>query len=183
MHTMQNRSVVNARQDSFDPRRRMIGFRCTEVKPKPLALSVGVAALAILSLVGTPSPTWGQHEEKAQTHQTHSQTRNKGATKQETRNTQNNRERGGDERGRNAGRGRIDEGHFNRSFGSYHRFYVNENQFNEGFFGYGGFEFGFLEPWPVGWAYDNEVYVDYLDGGYVLVNPMYPGVTIGLTLR
>ena len=70
MNTMTSRNVVNARQDSFDPTRRMIGFRCTTVKPRTLVKSVGVAAIALMSMVGMPSPTRAQHEEKAQEHQT-----------------------------------------------------------------------------------------------------------------
>jgi len=42
--------------------------------------------------------------------------------------------------------------------------------------------FGFVDPWPVGWYYTNEVYVDYVDGGYFLFNPYYPGVRIAITV-
>ena len=174
MNTMTSRNVVNARQDSFDPTRRMIGFRCTTVKPRTLVKSVGVAAIALMSMVGMPSPTRAQHEEKAQEHQTQ---------QHHTSNTGNRNTRGRNtERGRE-GRGRITEGHFRENFGEGHRFRIDPLDFNAGFFGYGGYEFGFMEPWPVGWAYTDDVYVDFIDGDYVIVNPMYPGVTIGLTLR
>jgi len=37
-------------------------------------------------------------------------------------------------------------------------------------FQYGGYWFGLANPWPAGWQYTDPVYVDYVDGGYVLVN-------------
>jgi hypothetical protein len=150
----------------------MIGFHR---HVKTLVKSVSVAALTLLCLVGTPSPAQGQHE-KEQKEQTHKQGTMKGGSKNEDRQFH------GGNRGYE-GRGRITEGRFNQSFGEGHRFRVNEGEFGAGFFGYGGFEFGFLDPWPAYWAYTDDVYVDYVDGGYVLVNPIYPGVTIGLTLR
>jgi hypothetical protein len=45
-------------------------------------------------------------------------------------------------------------------------------------FQYGGYWFGFGEPWPEGWYYTDNVYVDYVDGGYYLYNPYYPGVRL-----
>ena len=45
-------------------------------------------------------------------------------------------------------------------------------------FQYGGYWFGFVEPWPEDWYYTDDVYVDYADGGYYLYNPYYPGVRV-----
>jgi hypothetical protein len=173
---MNNRSVVNAKQNSMNPARRLIGFRVATVKPRSIARLGGVAALAILSLVALPSPSHGQEHQEKQEHSQH-QTRGRQNT---SGRRYSNEER---DRGHGEGRGRITEARFGERFGGEHRFRINEETFNAGFFGYGGFEFGFLEPWPAGWAYDSDVYVDYVDDGYVLVNPMYPGVTLGLTLR
>jgi len=45
-------------------------------------------------------------------------------------------------------------------------------------FQYGGFWFGFMDPWPEYWSedwYDNDdVYIVYTDGGYYLYNRRYP---------
>ncbi|HLM97721.1 MAG TPA: hypothetical protein VK335_00465 [Bryobacteraceae bacterium] len=45
-------------------------------------------------------------------------------------------------------------------------------------FRYGGYWFGLAEPWPEGWYYTDNVYLDYADGGYYLYNPYYPGVRL-----
>jgi hypothetical protein len=49
-------------------------------------------------------------------------------------------------------------------------------------FQYGGYWFGFDQGWPVGWYYTDDVYVDYVDGGYYLYNPYYPGVRIAINV-
>jgi hypothetical protein len=47
-------------------------------------------------------------------------------------------------------------------------------------FQYGGFWFGFVDPWPDDWYYTDDVYIDFMDGGYYLYNPNYPGVRIAI---
>jgi flagellar motor protein MotB len=78
------------------------------------------------------------------------------------------------------GRGRIPEDHFRANFGREHVFVINRPVIVEGSprFQYGGYWFGFAEPWPVGWYYTDNVYVDYVDGGYYLYNPVHPGIRI-----
>jgi len=53
-------------------------------------------------------------------------------------------------------------------------------------FQYGGFWFGFLEPWPEYWSdnwYDSDdVYVAYSDGGYYLYNRRHPRDRIAITV-
>jgi hypothetical protein len=49
-------------------------------------------------------------------------------------------------------------------------------------FRYGGYWFGFIDPWPVGWYYTDYVYVDYVGGGYYLCNPIHPGVRIAINV-
>jgi hypothetical protein len=49
-------------------------------------------------------------------------------------------------------------------------------------FHYGGYWFGFVEPWPAGWYYTDDVYIDYVDGGYYMYNPYYPGARFALTV-
>ena len=53
-------------------------------------------------------------------------------------------------------------------------------------FQYGGLWFTVLNPWPEYWAdnwYENdEVYIDYSDGGYYLYDSRYPGVGIAVSI-
>ena len=79
--------------------------------------------------------------------------------------------------------GRIPDDRFRASFGEGHRFAINQPVMVGGYsrFQYGGYWFGFVEPWPVGWYYTDQVYVDYIDGEYFLFNPFYPGVRVAIT--
>jgi hypothetical protein len=83
-----------------------------------------------------------------------------------------------------AGRGSIPEAKFRSSFGSSHTFHVNRSEFasGSGRFQYGGYWFNAVDPWPVAWLYTDNVYVDYLNGGYFLCDPVHPGVFISINL-
>jgi hypothetical protein len=48
-----------------------------------------------------------------------------------------------------------------------------------GFF-YGGYSFVLVDAWPAEWAYDDDCYVDYVDGEYFLFDLRHPGVRIAL---
>jgi hypothetical protein len=76
--------------------------------------------------------------------------------------------------------GRIPEDRFRANFGREHVFVINRPVIIEGQprFQYGGYWFGFNQPWPVGWLYTDNVYVDYVDGGYFLFNPFHPGIRV-----
>ena len=80
-----------------------------------------------------------------------------------------------------SGSGRIPDDRFRSHFGREHRFRIGSPRMVDGYsrFQYGGYWFGFVQPWPVGWYYTDQVYVDY-DGGYYLYNPFYPGVRIAI---
>jgi hypothetical protein len=82
------------------------------------------------------------------------------------------------------GRGRITEAHFHSNFGHEHVFVINHPVIVEGSprFQYGGYWFGYGQPWPVGWYYTDNVYVDYVDGGYFLYNPVHPGIRLSINL-
>ena len=49
-------------------------------------------------------------------------------------------------------------------------------------FQYGGFWFGFVQPWPVDWYYTADVYIDYVDGGYYMYDPYYPGERFAISV-
>ena len=82
------------------------------------------------------------------------------------------------------GSGRIPDDRFRANFGQGHRFVINEPVMVGGYsrFQYGDYWFGFVEPWPMGWFYTDQVYVDYIDGEYYLLNPFYPGVRVAITV-
>jgi len=78
--------------------------------------------------------------------------------------------------------GRISDAHYRASFGSGHNFHVNQGEFNNHRFAYGGYSFGFGAPWPVGWLYTDAVYVDYVDGAYFMFDPVHPGVRLSINI-
>lgn len=82
------------------------------------------------------------------------------------------------------GSARIPEDRFRASFGSGHNFHMGNPVIVGGFsrFQQGGFWFGFVDPWPVGWYYTDDFYIDYVDGGYYMYNPYYPGARFALTV-
>jgi hypothetical protein len=82
----------------------------------------------------------------------------------------------------NYAHGHISDAHYASSFGSGHRFHINEGDYRNRRFAYGGYSFGFIDPWPVGWAYSDDVYVMYVDGGYYMYDPVHSGARISLNI-
>jgi hypothetical protein len=82
------------------------------------------------------------------------------------------------------GGGRIPDERFRSNFGSEHRFRIGEPVLVGGYsrFQYGGYWFGFVEPWPAQWYYTDDVYVDYVDGGYYMYDPYYPGSRFAISV-
>jgi len=74
-------------------------------------------------------------------------------------------DRGGENRG-GGDHGRITDEHYRASFGSEHNFHVNRGEYDSRRFEYGGYSFGFIDPWPAAWYYTDNVYVVYDNGGY-----------------
>jgi len=81
------------------------------------------------------------------------------------------------------GGGRIPDDRFRANFGREHRFRVSQGDYSNRRFQYGGYSFGFVDPWPSNWLYTQEVFVVEIDGMYYLCNPMYPGVNITLSFN
>ncbi len=79
------------------------------------------------------------------------------------------------------GGGRIRDDRFKANFGNDHRFRVNQADYRNHRFQYGGYSFGFVDPWPSNWLYTQDVYVVEIGGLYYLCNPMYPGVILALS--
>ena len=82
------------------------------------------------------------------------------------------------------GEGRVPDDRFRSNFGRQHTFRISSPQMVDGYsrFQYGGYWFGFVQPWPDGWYYTDDVYVDYIDGGYYLYNPYYPGARVSISV-
>ena len=82
------------------------------------------------------------------------------------------------------GSARIPDDRFRANFGREHVFIISQPEMVGGYsrFQYGGFWFGFVQPWPDGWYYTDDVYVDYIDGGYYLCNPYYPGAQVAISV-
>jgi len=78
--------------------------------------------------------------------------------------------------------GRISDAHYAASFGAEHRFQVSQGDYEHRRFQYGGYSFGFVDPWPVGWGYSDDVYVMYVDGGYYMYDPVHVGVRISINI-
>jgi len=82
----------------------------------------------------------------------------------------------------NSSHGRISDAHYTASFGSGHTFHVSQGDYEHRRFQYGGYSFGFVDPWPVGWGYGDDVYVVFVDGGYYMYDPIHPGVRISINV-
>ncbi|MFZ0979978.1 MAG: hypothetical protein WAN23_11305 [Candidatus Acidiferrales bacterium] len=118
------------------------------------------------------------------------------ATKQEDRQQANNRQpqrSAADEQRQRSqpelrlsarGEGRIPDDRFRSNFGRGHEFRIGSPRLVDGYsrFQYGGYWFGFVQPWPVDWYYTDDVYVDYINGQYYLCNPSYPGDQIAISV-
>jgi outer membrane biosynthesis protein TonB len=80
--------------------------------------------------------------------------------------------------------GRIPDDRFRSNFGREHNFRMGNPEMVGGYsrFQYGGFWFGFVDPWPADWYYQDEVYIDYIDGEYFMFDPYYPGERVEISV-
>lgn len=80
---------------------------------------------------------------------------------------------------------RIPDDRFRSNFGREHAFRIGSPRTVDGYsrFQYGGYWFGFVQPWPAGWYYTDDVYVDFIDGQYYLCNPEYPDAQIAISVQ
>jgi hypothetical protein len=80
---------------------------------------------------------------------------------------------------------RIPDDRFRSNFGREHTFRIGSPRIVDGYsrFQYGGYWFGFVQPWPDGWYYTDDVYVDFINGQYYLCNPEYPGVQVAISVQ
>jgi hypothetical protein len=77
--------------------------------------------------------------------------------------------------------GHIPDKQFRANFGRSHTFAAStvivsgQPQFQ-----YGGYSFELVDAWPVGWAYTDECYIDYIDGEYFLFDLLHPGIRVAV---
>jgi hypothetical protein len=78
---------------------------------------------------------------------------------------------------------KIPDEKFRSNFGRQHTFKVQRTQVinvAQPVIVYGGYSFQLVEPWPVDWGFDDDCYIDYVDGQYLLFNAFHPGVRIAV---
>ena len=147
--------------------------------------AMGIASLIVLSLAGVDQPALrAQSRGEVKQEQRQAKQVENGRRAMEKREGQQQIQNRRGMRLVDRNDRRIPEENFRQNFGSSRLFranIVNEGGFSR--FQYGGVWFGFNNTWPVGWAYTDDVYIDYLDGGYVLCNPAYPDVYIGVSVE
>jgi hypothetical protein len=76
----------------------------------------------------------------------------------------------------------IPDDKFRAHFGRQHTFVVNRPVIVEGQprFQYASYWFEIVDPWPVGWAYTDSCYIDFIDGEYFLFDLLHPGVRVAV---
>jgi hypothetical protein len=89
------------------------------------------------------------------------------------------------DRNQNAGnRGRrIPDDQFRTHFGREHHFHVQREQIvnvSQPVVVYGGYSWQLAEPWPSDWSYDDDCYIDEVDGEYFLFDLLHPGMRIAV---
>jgi hypothetical protein len=80
--------------------------------------------------------------------------------------------------------GRIPDDKFRAHFGRQHTLVINKTTIVNGQprFQYSGYWFTIVDPWPVGWAYTDQCYIDYIDGQYFLFDLLHPGVQVAIVV-
>ncbi|MFZ0439180.1 MAG: hypothetical protein WAL76_13740 [Candidatus Sulfotelmatobacter sp.] len=80
--------------------------------------------------------------------------------------------------------GHIPDDKFRAHFGRQHTLVINHPTIVEGQprFQYGGYWFSIVDAWPVGWAYTDDCYIDYVDGEYFLFDLRHPGVRVAIVV-
>src|ERR1022692_670439 len=158
---------------------------------------VGLMTTAVLSLtlvagasIYAQEPRDQQEEQKAKPEEKaqpaarqeerNSQQQDKNS-KQEEKNAQQAKPVQQAQRSGGNGGGGIPADRFKANFGREHSFRVSQGDYNNRRFQYGGYSFGFVDPWPSNWLYTQDVFVVEINGVYYLCNPMYPGVNLALS--
>ena len=124
-----------------------------------------------------------EKDSKAQERQKGQQKKDEPRAQKEDKNNPQARPMQDGRRGGNAG-GRIPDDKFRAHFGREHHFRVSHPTVVSGQprFEYSGYSFVIVDPWPAGWDYADDCYIDYVDGEYLLFDLIHPGVSIVVTV-
>jgi hypothetical protein len=94
----------------------------------------------------------------------------------------------GEDKRQSGQHGRIRDEDFKTHFGQTHKFSVRTVVTttrvvpHETRFAYSGYSFVFVDPWPAEWALTDDCYIDYIDGGYYIVNLAHPGMRVAVMI-
>ncbi len=148
---------------------------------------VGVISTAVLSLaLGVAAPAFAQeqHEQEEQKakpaqEEKKAQPEKKAEPEKNAKPAEKNAQQA--QRAGGNGGGRIPADKFKANFGQQHSFRVTQADYSNHRFQYGGYAFGFVDPWPSNWLYTQNVYVIEINGVYYLCNASFPGVNLALS--
>jgi hypothetical protein len=194
-----------------NPRKLLNDMQTPSINPLRIASEVTMRALRLLNvailsgLVGSAALLYAQDEKPqddkpAQQEEAKPQPKqdeakpakqDKEQEKQDKKRDQDQMKPGGQEHpaqqaqgARPAGKGgHIPDDKFKSNFGRGHHFRAQgvivqgQPQFH-----YGGYSFELVDAWPVGWAYTDDCYIDYIDGEYFLFDLLHPGVRIAIVV-
>jgi len=80
---------------------------------------------------------------------------------------------------------RLPDDQFRAHFGREHRFHVDRQRIvnvSQPVVVYGGYSFQLVDAWPSTWSYDDDCYIDDVDGQYFLFDALHPGIRIAVFL-
>jgi len=154
---------------------------------------LGVISTAVLSLIlGVAAPVFAQEQKEDQKAKPDAQEEKKAqpekSAKQEVKpaaqqekNAKPAEKNAPQQKAAGNGGGRIPADKFKANFGQQHTFRVSQSDYSNHRFQYGGYSFGFVDPWPSNWLYTQNVYVIEINGVYYLCNASFPGVNLALS--
>jgi hypothetical protein len=133
-----------------------------------------------------PAKPKKQEEKNAQQQDKNNQQEQKNAQQQDWNNKQeekNAQQQHNQPSQQHSSASRIPAERYRANFGREHSFRVSRDDYSrDRRFQYGGYWFGFVDPWPTNWLYTQDVYVIEIDGMYYLCNPAYPGVNVAINV-
>jgi hypothetical protein len=115
-----------------------------------------------------------QQQERTRTEQHPAQQPERAQEQQRAQQTEQHRDN--DRAGGGGHSRRVPEAQFHEHFGAEHHFHVQRS--NDRRFSYGGYYFTYQEVWPSDWDYNDDVYIEEIDGEYYLINPRHPGIRL-----
>jgi len=145
---------------------------------------VGVISTAVLSLIlGVAAPVFAQeqHEQEDQKAKPAAQEEKKAQPEKSSKPEEKSAAQHDKKQAAGNGGGRIPADKFKANFGQQHTFRVSQSDYSNHRFQYGGYAFGFVDPWPSNWLYTQNVYVIEINGVYYLCNASFPGVNLTLS--